>query len=80
MIDLHNLFFLSFMVMTNHNTCYDCPSPIPRFRHEINIYYRVLDDCLIAASNKEKEFQNIYNIESPLTDIKCSKFNPNNHR
>jgi hypothetical protein len=88
MFYLSQAWFLSMMLTS---TSYDYSSvgtgyhpPTDRWRPETTIngniegnYYRTLDDCMIAASEKERWLRGIYGGSSPMVAMKCDHNNPN---
>jgi hypothetical protein len=56
---------------------YDGRAPEPRIRHEVNVAYRTISDCLIAAEAKDR----FYRMGSSwLVYSACTIDNPNDHR
>lgn len=69
-------YFLTFLAAaTSYH--YDGPYPEPRIRHEMNVSYRTLSDCLIAAEAKDRFYRSG---GTWLIWAACTTDNPNDHR
>lgn len=69
-------YFLTFLAAASGYS-YGPPYAEPRIRHEMNVSYRTLSDCLIAAEAKDRYYRSggtwlIYSA--------CTTDNPNDHR
>ena len=72
------LYFLAFMpAATAYDYDYRGHGHDPRLRYEMNVAYRTLSDCLIAAEAKDRFYRGG---SSWLVRASCTIDNPNDHR
>lgn len=68
-------YFLAFLAASSGYPYY--PAPEPRVRHEVNVSYRTLSDCLIAAEALDRYYRSG---GTWLVHASCTTDNPNLHR